>query len=150
MSSLFFCPPLLADTIVLKNNKNLKGLVVESHADRIILSTENGEVPILLKGIKNIQYDSPEQSFMQMGQVYQSEGKYGEALAFYEKAVELGLKGFAENISDGSVLVCVQGEKSKIEDFIIQCHEGSPSAQVDRVEVTWREPVDNFDSFEIR
>ena len=67
-----------------------------------------------------------------------------------EKAVELGLKGFAENISDGSVLVCVQGEKSKIEDFIIRCHEGSPSAQVDRVEVTWCEPVDNFDSFEIR
>lgn len=66
-----------------------------------------------------------------------------------EKARELDLKGFVENISDGSVLVCIQGKKHQIEDFIVWCHEGSPSAEVDHVEVTWREPVDDFDSFEI-
>lgn len=67
-----------------------------------------------------------------------------------KKAIELGIKGFAENIADGSVLACVQGKKHQIEDFIVWCHEGSPSAEVDHVEVTWREPVDNFDSFDIQ
>jgi len=89
LPSLFFCSNLLADTITLKNGKDLKGLVVERHADRIILSTEKGEIPILLKGIKNIRYDDPEQNFMKAGQAYESEGKLGEALAFYEKAVEV-------------------------------------------------------------
>ncbi len=89
LPSLFFCSNLLADTITLKNGKDLKGLVVEKHFDRIILSTEKGEIPILLAGIKNIRYDDPEQNFMKAGQAYESEGKLGEALAFYEKAVEV-------------------------------------------------------------
>lgn len=67
-----------------------------------------------------------------------------------EKSQELGLKGFVENLSDGSVLACVQGKKHDIETFITWCHEGSPSAQVDHIEVTWREPTDNFTSFEIK
>ncbi|MFH1534277.1 MAG: acylphosphatase [Nitrospirota bacterium] len=66
-----------------------------------------------------------------------------------EKARELDLKGFVKNMSDGSVIACIQGKKHQIEDFIIWCHEGSPSAEIDHVEVTWREPVDNFNSFEI-
>ena len=87
--SLFLCPGLSADTITLKNGKDLKGLVVEQHADRIILSTEKGEIPILLKGIKNIKYDNPEQNFMQVGRAYEAEGKLGEALAYYEKALDV-------------------------------------------------------------
>lgn len=66
-----------------------------------------------------------------------------------EKATELGLKGFVKNMPDESVLVCTQGKKHKIEDFIVWCREGSPSAEVDHIEVTWREPVDNFESFEV-
>ena len=89
LPSLFFCSNLLADTITLKNGKDLKGLVVEQHADRIILSTEKGEIPIFLKGVKNIRYDDPAQNFMKIGQAYESEGKLGEALAFYEKAAEV-------------------------------------------------------------
>ena len=89
LSSLFLCSLLWADTVTLKNGKDLKGLVVERHADRVVLSTEKGEVPIFLKGIKNIKYDDPEQSFMKIGKAYEAEGKLGEALAFYEKAAEV-------------------------------------------------------------
>ncbi len=90
MSAFLFClSAALADTITLKNGKDLKGLVVEQHADRIILSTADGEVPLLLKGIKNIQYDSPEQNFMKIAKRYESEGKLGEALAYYEKVLEV-------------------------------------------------------------
>jgi len=66
-----------------------------------------------------------------------------------EKALELELKGFVRNMRDGSVIACVQGKKHQIEDFIAWCHEGPSLAKVDHVEVTWREPADNFDSFDI-
>ncbi len=84
----FIMPMAEADTIILKNGKDLKGLVVEKHVDRIILSTEKGEIPILLSGIKDIQYDTPEQNFFKVGKAYEAENKLGQALAFYEKALE--------------------------------------------------------------
>ena len=88
MPSFFICPSIYADTLVLKNGKNLKGLVVEKHADRVILSTERGEIPILLKRIKDIQYDTTEQNFFEAGKAYEAENKLGPALAYYEKALE--------------------------------------------------------------
>lgn len=87
--SFFICPEAPADTVVLKNGKGIKGLVVEEHEDRIILSTEKGEIPILRKGIHNIQYDDPAQNYLQVGKAYEKDGKLGEALAFYEKALEV-------------------------------------------------------------
>lgn len=89
LPSLFLCETAQADTIILKNGKEIKGLVVEEHADRIILSTEKGEIPILRKGFRDIQYDDPAQNFMQIGKAYEKDGKLGEALAFYEKAMEV-------------------------------------------------------------
>lgn len=67
----------------------MKGLVVEQHADRIILSMEKGEVPILLSRILEIQYGDLAQNLMQVGRAYESQGKLGEALAYYEKAMEI-------------------------------------------------------------
>ncbi len=46
LPSLFSCPEIFADTVILKTGKDLKGLVVEEHEDRIIFSTENGEIPV--------------------------------------------------------------------------------------------------------
>ncbi len=89
MPSVFILTPAFADTLILKNGKELKGLVVERHADRIILSTERGETPILLSGIKDIKYDDPEQNFFQIAKAYEAENKLGEALAYYEKALEV-------------------------------------------------------------
>ncbi len=89
LPSLFLFQIGHADTVLLKNGKELKGLVVEEHADRIILSTEKEELPIIRAGITEIQYDDPEQNFMKIGKSYEAEGKYGEALAYYEKALEL-------------------------------------------------------------
>ena len=77
-----------ADTITLKNGKQLKGLVVEQHFDRILLSTEKGEIPILLSGIKDIHFEDQAQNLMQVGKAYETQGKLGVALAYYEKALE--------------------------------------------------------------
>ena len=86
--SFFIGVDLFADTVMLKNGKAIKGLVVEKHVDRIILSTERGEIPVLLSGIRNIEYDDAEQNFFAIAKAYESEQKYGEALAFYEKALQ--------------------------------------------------------------
>ena len=87
--SFFIGVNLFADTVTLKNGKDIKGLVVEKHVDRIILSTERGEIPVLLSGIRGIQYDEAEQNFFAIGKAYEAGQKYGEALAFYQKALEL-------------------------------------------------------------
>lgn len=87
--SFFIGFNLFADTVTLKNGKDVKGLVVEKHIDRIILSTERGEIPVLLSGIREIRYDDAEQNFFAIGKAYEAEQKYGEALAFYQKAMEI-------------------------------------------------------------
>ena len=94
----FLACPALADTITLKNGTERKGLVVEEHTDRIILSTEKGEIPILRRGITNIVYDEPAQNFLKIGQEYEADNRLGEALAYYEKAQSLN-PGLAEAAS---------------------------------------------------
>ena len=89
LPSFFYCRPLLADTIRLKNGKDLKGLVVEEHEDRILLSTANGEIPVLRRGIREIEYDDPAQNFSQIGRAYEDKQRWPEALSYYEKALEL-------------------------------------------------------------
>ncbi len=87
---LFYAPfsSAFADTVVLKNGKELKGLVVEQHTDRIVLSTEKGELPILSNSVKDVLYDEPAQNFIKIGKDYEAKGSLGEAFAYYEKALE--------------------------------------------------------------
>jgi len=87
--SFLFCLPVYADTIQLKDGQELKGLVVEKHEDRIILSTEKGEMPVLKNAIQKINYDDPEQNFLQMGESHEAVQRWGEALAYYQKALEV-------------------------------------------------------------
>lgn len=89
MPSLFIFQTVFADTLKMKDGSEMKGLVVEQHDDRVILSTENGEVPVLREKIDKILFDDPEQSFMQMGESYEASSQWGEALAYYEKALQV-------------------------------------------------------------
>ncbi len=89
LPSLFICSNLFADTIQLKNGENMKGLVVEEHDDRLILSTENGEIAVLRNTIKDIEYDDPAQNFFQIGRAYEDKQRWAEALAYYGKALEV-------------------------------------------------------------
>ena len=52
-----------------------------------------------------------------------------------KKAQELGVKGFVENQSDGSVYIEAEGSKEVMQEFVKWCHEGPPFAKVDSVEV---------------
>jgi len=74
----------------------------------------------------------------------------GVGFRFYTKgqADKLGLCGWVKNTSDGRVEAVFEGNKERVEEMITWCHEGSPSAQVKRVEFTWKEPG-NLDSFKV-
>src|SRR3989338_7218511 len=86
--SLFLCARLRADTLILKNGEEMKGLVVERHADRVILSTEKGEVPVMLEDIRNIDYQDSAQHFFELGKAREAAGRLGEAIAYYEEALK--------------------------------------------------------------
>lgn len=92
VGALFFClflgSPLHADTVQLKSGQELKGLVVEKHEDRVILSTEKGETPVLKNDIQKILYDDPEQNFLELGEANEQVERWADALAYYQKALQ--------------------------------------------------------------
>lgn len=66
-----------------------------------------------------------------------------------EKALELGLKGFVRNLTDGSVEVVAEGEKEKIEELIKWCWKGPKFSKVENVEVNFENYKDEFKDFEV-
>ena len=67
-----------------------------------------------------------------------------------DQARLLGLTGWVRNRRDGSVEAFFEGTKEKVERMVAWCHQGSPSSQVERVEVTYGPYSGGFDAFQIR
>lgn len=67
-----------------------------------------------------------------------------------EKAQQLGLKGFVKNEPDGSVRIVARGDKDKLQQLIVWCHDGSPKAIVEDVSAQPFPTVEEFNSFDIR
>lgn len=57
-----------------------------------------------------------------------------------EQAERLHLAGFVRNEPDGSVLVIIEGEPARLDQFVAWCGEGPQDAAVARVEVTEEDP----------
>jgi len=51
-----------------------------------------------------------------------------------QKARELGLNGFVRNVEDGSVYIEAEGKAEQLDQLVEWCKEGSPSAEVDKVD----------------
>lgn len=66
-----------------------------------------------------------------------------------QQAVRLDLVGWVRNEPDGSVLAHYEGDDQAVEQMLTWCREGSPSADVRRVEVRDVEAT-NDSSFEVR
>ena len=67
-----------------------------------------------------------------------------------KEALRLGLTGYVKNRDDGMVEIIAEGPKEKLEKLVAFCRKGSPSADVENVEVR-KEPFRNeFSHFEIR
>ncbi len=69
-----------------------------------------------------------------------------------EKARELGLSGFVQNLSDGRVKALMKGPKQRIDQLIQWAKRGPGLAVVERVELRTlpQEPEERFSGFEIR
>lgn len=66
-----------------------------------------------------------------------------------EAAERLGVKGFAQNQSNGSVYIEAEGVEERLTKFVDWCKQGPPRAQVTDVELT-EGAVKNFERFEIK
>ncbi len=73
----------------------------------------------------------------------------GFRYAARNKARELGLLGWVENLRDGSVRAAVQGHPSSCNAFLRWCGEGTGYSWVERTEVTEKAP-EGFHGFIIR
>ncbi|WP_117363949.1 acylphosphatase [Natrarchaeobaculum sulfurireducens] len=60
-----------------------------------------------------------------------------------------GIDGWVKNLTDGRVEAVFEGTEADVEAMVEWCHEGSPAADVDDVEVTDEEPQ-GLEGFEIR
>ena len=66
-----------------------------------------------------------------------------------QKAEELNIKGFVKNEKDGTVYFEAEGANEKLEKFIQWCHQGSPGADVSKVD-TEESDVKNYPDFKIK
>lgn len=64
-------------------------------------------------------------------------------------AKQLGLKGFVRNLRDGRVEAVFEGEEEAVKKAIDWCRKGPPLARVDKVEVLWEDPKEDFEDFYI-
>jgi len=67
-----------------------------------------------------------------------------------EEARERGVTGWVRNLDDGRVEAVFEGDENDVEEMVEFCHDGSPAAEVEDVEVEWEEATGEFDGFGIR
>lgn len=66
-----------------------------------------------------------------------------------DKAIALGISGFAKNESNGSVLIEAEGECGALRKFVAWCKQGPPYAEVERVVVVRESSPEGISGFEI-
>lgn len=66
-----------------------------------------------------------------------------------EKARELGITGYVQNMPDGTVLIIATGTAEQAEALIKWCYSGPPRADVELVTAT-PIPLQTFEYFSIR
>jgi acylphosphatase len=67
-----------------------------------------------------------------------------------QKALSLGLRGYARNAGDGSVEVVAQGARPALEHLLTLLRQGPSASEVDAVLISWREATEHFRGFTIR
>ncbi|MBI3318012.1 MAG: hypothetical protein HYZ90_02545 [Candidatus Omnitrophica bacterium] len=78
-----------ADTVYLKSGESLKGLVVEEHRDRIVLSTEAGEQTFFRRDLDDVFYDDPERNYLYLGEQALEAENFSAARGFFRKALQI-------------------------------------------------------------
>jgi acylphosphatase len=66
-----------------------------------------------------------------------------------DKAIQLGLKGWVKNTSDGKVEAVFEGEERKVNEMISWCKVGPSLAKVTDVKVKTEEFTEEFEDFNV-
>jgi acylphosphatase len=66
------------------------------------------------------------------------------------KALALGLRGYARNHSDGSVEVLAQGTRPALEHLLALLRKGPSAAEVSEVHTEWGLPTEHLSGFHVR
>lgn len=67
-----------------------------------------------------------------------------------DRARQLGLTGWVHNSADGSVEVVAEGDIRRLEQLVVLCKNGPPSAHVQDLTVEWQDASGEFPSFSVR
>jgi len=86
---VFFQSTSPADTVLLKNGKRIKGLILDEYRDRIVLSTFGGEIEILKKDIRSAIYDEEAKTLITKARNHARRENYVKAYYTYKKVLEL-------------------------------------------------------------
>ena len=78
-----------ADTLIMRNREQVKGVIVEDHRDRVVISTMDGEREVLKDTIQKIIYDREEQNLTLMGDLYQDRDMYKAGHHYYAQALRV-------------------------------------------------------------
>ncbi len=65
-----------------------------------------------------------------------------------EKAVALGVTGYAKNLPDGTVEVVAQGEDQVLKNFLESISAGPENAEVESLNVSWGKITEEFSQFD--
>ena len=66
------------------------------------------------------------------------------------EAMELDLRGWVANTSDGAVRCVAEGSQASLEGLLARLHDGPVSAIVERVSVAWMPATGTLASFSVR
>jgi acylphosphatase len=66
------------------------------------------------------------------------------------RAQTLGLWGYAQNLTDGSVQVVAEGPRDLLEQLLATLRRGPTLAQVTGAQVVWSDPTGEYSTFSVR
>lgn len=66
------------------------------------------------------------------------------------QAMTVGVNGWIRNSDYQTVETVIQGEEEKVNKMVDLIKQGPPVSRVDDVEISWQEPKEIFEEFEIR
>jgi acylphosphatase len=68
----------------------------------------------------------------------------------FRAARSLSIKGFVRNTRDGDVELEAEGERSDIDELLLQLKAGPPEAEVDAIDTEWSGYSGSYKSFDVR
>ena len=114
LSFVIFSTNLMADAIITRDGKEIKGVVVEEYKDRYVISTAFGEMKVMKSNIKNIKLDEQDSNLIMLAEKARDVRDYNRAVAYYEQALKINPYSKAAKDGLGFLkLQVLQKEESK-------------------------------------